>query len=353
MPRRKYHNRKVVSCSKQTKKSNSSAGKNPEFDNPLVYFAQQGKVAEVKQCINEGADVNKILECTRGYNVLFMVIMAEPFTNDHLTVMEILIAKGIDVSNHAWIEEKNQYTTLLHLAIVEENIAALDMLIKNKAKVDYNASECLPVLHWAVEQNSLKMTRALLKHRWIKNLINVKSSLCEDTTALHHAIKNGYQGIALMLIENGANVNTQDHQDLFVIHDVAATGTIKMLKVLLEKGANVNAKGFRNVSPLKMAIIHRQGEIVKVLLENGADPNMTCIGGSTALHTSVMRNEMEEDNIIGTFIFRQLMDYGAKVNVKDKQDWYPLHFASKYGKTVEVNSMLKNGALIDPMDENG
>ena len=156
-----------------------------------------------------------------------------------------------------------------------------------------------------------------------------------------------------MLIENGGNVNTQDHQDMFVIHDVAATGTVKMLKVLLEKGANVNAKGFRNVSPLKMAIIHRQGEIVKVLLENGADPNMTCIGGSTALHTSVMRNEMEEDNIIGTFIFRQLMDYGAKVNVKDKQDWYPLHFASKYGKTVEVNSMLKNGALVDPMDENG
>ena len=341
----------MVSCSIRTKKT--SATKNPEFDNPLAYFAQKGKVADVKECINEGADVNKILECTRGYNVLFMVIMAEPFTNDHLKVMEVLIANGIDVSNRAWIEEKNQYTTLLHLAIVKENIAALDMLIKNGAKVDYNASECLPLLHWAVEQSSLKMTRALLKHRWVRNLIDVKSSLCEDNTALHHAIKLGYQNIALMLIENGANVNTQDYQDMFVIHDVAATGSVKMLKVLLEKEANVNAKGFRNVSPLKMAILHRQGEMVKVLLENGADPNMTCIGGSTALHTSVMQNEMEDDNIIGTFIFKQLMDYGANVNVKDKQDWYPLHFASKYGKTVEVQSMLKNGALIDPMDENG
>ena len=85
-------------------------------------------------------------------------------------------------------------------------------------------------------------------------------------------------------------------------------GSPDVVQKLIEKGANVNAKGFENdVNPLKMAIIHRQAEVVKVLLANEADPNQTCIAEATALHTSVCKEGMEEDNIIGTFIFKQLI----------------------------------------------
>ena len=126
------------------------------------------------------------------------------------------------------------------------------------------------------------------------------------------------------------------------------------MKKLLDKGADVNAKGFKNdVSPLKMAVLHRRGEIVKVLLANGADPNQTCSAEATALHTSVSREGMEEDNIIGTFIFKQLLDKGAEVNVKDLEDVTPLHMAARYGKTVEVNYLIRHGAEIDPVNTFG
>ena len=212
----------MVSCSLQTKKSNASTTKNPEFDNPLVYFAQKGKFAEVKQCITEGADINKILECTRGYNVLFMVIMAEPFTNDHLKVMEVLIANGADASNRAWIQETQQYTSLLHLACSKQNVSALDLLIKSGAEINFKNS--LPLLHMAVHQNSLEMTQALLKHKLIRNKIDCKSKDCDDATALHYALKCGHNEIALLLIESGANVNAKDEEELYVIHAAAAKG---------------------------------------------------------------------------------------------------------------------------------
>ena len=192
-----------------------------ELHHDLVNYATKGKVAKVKQCIRDGVAVNKVLPESPGYNVLFMVIMSDPFTHDHLKVMEVLIANGADVSNRAWIQETQQYTSLLHLACSKQNISALDLLIKSGAEINFNS---LPLLHMAVHQNSLKMTQALLKHKLMRNKIDYKSKDCDDATALHYALKCGYNDIALLLIESGANVNAKDEEELYVIHAAAAKG---------------------------------------------------------------------------------------------------------------------------------
>ena len=70
------------------------------------------------------------------------------------------------------------------------------------------------------------MTQALLKHKLIRNRIDYKSKDCDNTTALHYALKHGYNDIALLLIESGANVNVKDEQDYFVIHTAAAKGNL-------------------------------------------------------------------------------------------------------------------------------
>ena len=193
-----------------------------ELHQDLVNYATKGKVAKVKQCIRDGVSVNKVLPDSPGYNVLFMVIMSEPFTHDHLKVMEVLIANGADVSNQAWIQETQQYTSLLHLACSKQNVSALDLLIKSGAEINFKNS--LPLLHMAVHQNSLKMTQALLKHKLIRNKIDCKSKDCDDATALHYALKCGHNDIALLLIESGANVNAKDEEELYVIHAAAAKG---------------------------------------------------------------------------------------------------------------------------------
>ena len=332
---------------KVPKKTNTNHS-NPQADVGLAFHATSGKVAKVKEAIRNGADVNQILDS--GVNILYMVIMSTkgPFTENHLKVMEVLIANGINVNLRSQIE--GHCVSLLHLACAMNNVQALDMLIKNGAEVD--PPNCIPLLHWTIGEGNFKMTQALLKHKLIRNRIEVRGTE-HDGTPLHHAIGLGHDDIALLLLEHNVNVNAKDNRENSIILTAAAKASGEVIKKLLEKGADVHAKGYRNANALKFAIINRRAEAVRVLLAHGADPNEACIGGSTALHTSVMKEAMEEDNIIGTFIFKQLIENGAKVNVTDHEKWYPLHLAAKYGKTLEVDCMLKNGAEIDPVECNG
>ena len=334
--------------SKSICKSKKSNANNPELDEKLVNYAKKGKVAKVKECINEGANVNKILE--DGDNVLFQVMKTIPFTEDHYKVMKILINSGIEVSLRIWDAEKKSHITLLHLACVAENIQALDLLIKSGAELNFK--DCIPLLHLTVQLGNFKMTEALLKHKLIKNKIDIQAPGYEETP-LHNAVGLGHNDIALLLIEHGSNVNAKDHEGTPIIHTAAGKSSAEVVKKCLEKGADVHAKGYGNTNPLKMAIIFRQAEIVKILLAHGADPNERCIGGSTALHTSVSKEGMEDDNIIGTFIFKQLIDNGASVNVREDNGVTPLHYAAKYGKIVEVEYLIRGGAEIDAQKDDG
>ena len=329
-------------------KKTTSNYSNPQADVPLAFHAMMGKVTKVKEAIRNGADVNQILDS--GFNILYMVIMSTkgPFTENHLKVMEVLIANGINVNLRSQIQDKT--VSLLHLACARNNVQAVDMLIKNGADVD--PPNCVPLLHWTIGDGNFKMTQALLKHKLIRNRIDVRGSE-HDATPLHHAVGLGHNDIALLLLEHNVNVHAKDNRGSSIILTAASNASGEVIKKLLEKGADVHAKGYRGVNALKYAIINRRAEAVKVLLAHGADPNQTCIGGATALHTSVSKEAMEEDNIIGTFIFKQLIEKGAKVNVKDHENWYPLHLAAKYGKTLEVDCMLKLGAKIDPVENNG
>ena len=329
-------------------KKTTSNYSNPQADVGLAYYAMTGKVTKVKESIRAGADVNQILDS--GFNILYMVIMATkgPFTDNHVKVMEVLIANGINVNLRNKIEDK--WVSLLHLACLRNNVQALDMLIKNGAEID--PPNCDPLLHWTIGAGNFKMTQALLKHKLIRNRIEVRGTEHEGTP-LHHAVGLGHNDIALLLLEHNVNVHAKDNRGSSIMCTAASNASGEVVKKLLEKGADVHAKGYRNTNALKFAIINRRAEAVKVLLAHGADPNETCVGGATALHTSVSKEAMEEDNVIGTFIFKQLIAKGAKVNVKDHENWYPLHLAAKYGKTVEVDCMLKLGAEIDPVEHNG
>ena len=126
--------------------------------------------------------------------------------------------------------------------------------------------------------------------------------------------------------------------------------------MILDKGANVNVKGFRGFTPLMQAILERHVEVVKVLLEYGANPNHTCDGNGTPLSVSVCEKDMAEnfDNA-ALKIFKLLIKYGAgaSVNTKTLNYWTPLHNASKYGKVVEVEDLIKLGADIEAKTDFG
>jgi ankyrin repeat protein len=106
-------------------------------------------------------------------------------------------------------------------------------------------------------------------------------------TALASSVYNGYDDIALLLLDAGANVNTQ---------------------------TRIYIDGTDNITPLHRAA--DRPRLVKAMLEHGADPNPRDSTGRTPLHWAVQSAVVES--------VRLLIAAGADVNVKDKDGETPL-----------------------------
>src|SRR5436190_7951472 len=124
-------------------------------------------------------------------------------------------------------------------------------------------------------------------------LIEAKANLDFDdghgASALAAAIVEGYEDLALLLIESGAKVNTKTGiyidgpGDVTPLHD-AAVDSPRVVKLLLEHGANVPARTTNGKTPLHYAVMRVNAESVRLLLAAGADPNAKDNDGRTPLY---------------------------------------------------------------------
>ena len=113
-----------------------------------------------------------------------------------------------------------------------------------------------------------------------KLLIAAKADLDSDdgygSTALDGATSNGYEAVALLLIESGAKIDTKTGvyidgpSDVTPLHNAAWHPAI--LKAMLKKGPKVNVQTSSGDTPLHYAVMANEPESVRLLLTAGADP---------------------------------------------------------------------------------
>ncbi|PID45184.1 MAG: hypothetical protein CSB47_09980 [Proteobacteria bacterium] len=77
------------------------------------------------------------------------------------------------------------------------------------------------------------------------------------------------------------------------IHDIAESGSIEDMQILLKKGININTLDEDDNTPLHFSIDRKEPEMTLFLLENGADPTIQNDEGYTALHLSVLYQNIE------------------------------------------------------------
>jgi cytohesin len=236
---------------------------------------------------------------------LFEDVVSKP---NALILVDALLQKGLDVNT------QDSKGTLLHYAIVENNVGIVYLLLK-QLKVDVNATEKLhklTPLHLAAIMGNEEIVRALLEKG-----ANVDTKNKNDESPLHLAVIAKNQEIVQVLLEKGANVDTKNKHDETPLH-LAITfceGNPAIVQVLLEKGANVDTKNKHDETPLHLAITFCEGNpaIVQVLLEKGADVNAKSNGGLTPLYMAAM-NGYEE-------IVKVLLKYNADKSVIPTDEW--------------------------------
>ena len=232
------------------------------------------------------------------------------------------------------------------------DIAAIKQHIAEGADVNEMSFE-MPPLAWAAMMGHTAAAELLLQHG-----ADVNGRNRDGNTALHLAVFLGHAETAELLIKNGADVNTKNGDgatpidllgvpwemtrfltDMFGIklkQKQVETGRAKVAKLLGAADA-FERENIPSVEEVWEAASTGNLNVVKQALANGMDANLKDPkSGDILLGTAALMGHTE--------IVALLLEHGADVNMRSKDDGTALHAAAFLGRVETVKLLLDNGA---------
>merc|ERR1711991_338185 len=152
--------------------------------------------------------------------------------------------------------------------------------------------------------------------------------------------------ISLFLLERGADIHRFCKDGNVNAFSAAnARENIDLIKEMLSRGADVNqGEGEKTITPLISSMTQGNNKLARFLLENGAHVNGRNVDKKTALIVAIQqgpgRENMERLEI--------LLEFGADLEVVDKDGFSPLGLAAFFGLVDTVKFLIKNGANVNP-----
>ncbi len=235
--------------------------------------------------------------------------------------------------------------TVLHvLAKSLDDEEILQVLLDHGAKIDQQDKDNETALHIAARCGRQQLTRILLEKG---ANICLKNSSNESPFDL--AIRRNHPEIATLIVKklpkDDPYINDPDpnQNNNTLLHKAISTENSELIEALLEKGAKVDSRDGEGKTPFDLTIGLGKAALFKIFLEKGnvADINQKYpdLQEATLLHIAVM-----EDN---SDLLKLLLEKGAQVNVKDKEDKTPIDLAAEKGKTALLKVFLEKGNVAD------
>ena len=209
----------------------------------------------------------------------------------------------------------------LLVAIKNNDIIAVNNLLKEGVNPNFQDDDGFSPLHRAIENNNLDLVKALLSYRNIDKEIK----LPRDTTAsngwylggdtpLLYASYIGNPQVVSALLDANCNIRARDDIDgAMAIHIAAANGNNEVINLLLNKDKNlINAVDNNGEdTPLHWAIMKNLDSTTELLLSQGANPNQKNSSAQTPLHYAAMYGNANAVNML-------VEKYNVDKNLKDK-----------------------------------
>ncbi|XP_054860232.1 ankyrin-3-like isoform X21 [Amphiprion ocellaris] len=253
---------------------------------------------------------------------------------------------------------------------------ALDYL-KNGVDINICNQNGLNALHLASKEGHVEVVAELIKQG-----ANVDAATKKGNTALHIASLAGQTDVVKELVNHGANVNAQSQNGFTPLYMAAQENHMDVVQFLLDNGSSQSIATEDGFTPLAVALQQGHDQVVSLLLENdtkgkvrlpalhiaarkddtkaaalllqndhNADVeskmmvNRTTESGFTPLHIAAHYGNINVATL--------LLNRGAAVDFKARNDITPLHVASKRGNSNMVRLLLERGAKIDARTKDG
>ncbi len=301
---------------------------------PLLRAIRQLRYDLARLLIQHGADVK--VEDDEGQSPLHLLIRWGDFHAGEVPFAQLLLERGADVN----ATDKNHETPLLR-AMRQGDSSMTQFLLQNGAddKVEDNEGKAPLHVLSASFHPMPKFVRLLLERG-----ADVNAKDKNDATPLLLAIRGGNEAIVRILIEHGADdkVVTNDGKTPLHMMSEGRHFMPEIAQLLLEHGADVNAKDKNHATPLFLAIPRSYlSEMVRFLLHHGADDKVENNEGKTPLHTL---SECEYYKPYHLSLAQVLLERGADVNAKDKNNATPFLLAARTGNGEIAQLLLQHGA---------
>ncbi|XP_014229917.1 serine/threonine-protein phosphatase 6 regulatory ankyrin repeat subunit B-like [Trichogramma pretiosum] len=174
---------------------------------------------------------------------------------------------------------------------------------------------------------------------------------------LRSALQNDTKWARELLIR-GADPTCVDTDGSTSLHTICRDGRVELLQSFFEvvdyhrKPVQINVRDSLGNTPLHLAVESGNVTTFELLLARGADPNSANQERSTPLHLICQR--VKKDKLIASFF--KVTDENrqtVQVNVRDRKGNTPLHLTLKNSNTWASEILLKRGADVNSVNEEG
>ena len=244
----------------------------------------------------------------------------------------------------------------LLVAVKNNDIIAINTLIKEGVNPNFVDENGYSPLHLAVINNSLDSVEALLSYKDINKEVKLPYEATLDNwylggaTPLITASYIGNADIIYTLIEAGCNMRARDDVDgAMPIHVASANGNDDAVILLLEKDKTLvnETDNNGNDTPLHWASMKDNPSTVLVLLKYGADTKIQNSDGNTALHYAAMYASSD--------VIKNIVSFDkSSVNIANNEGMYPIHYAALEDNSDALVSLVQDGgADVNIKDSTG
>ncbi|MGQ3889833.1 ankyrin repeat domain-containing protein [Legionella sp. CNM-1927-20] len=185
----------------------------------------------------------------------------EAARNGDVKYLEELLANNILL-----LDLRDHYgNTLLHLAIMNEDVVVVKFLLENGALVNVvNGAGAYP-LHFAARRGNLDLVNLLIAYEANIDCVNKmqESPLYTATLFQHREVVNA-------LLEKRANPNHRNKELRTPLHVASIQGDEEIIALLIQHKAIVDAQDEKNFTPIHEAIMNGHNNIVQKLKRSGS-----------------------------------------------------------------------------------
>lgn len=258
---------------------------------------------------------------------------------------------------------------LINYTILNNNVKATEILIKNDVKIDIIDMDNRTLLYIPIKFGYNKILEMLVN----SNIDNIGISLFEFADSngnipLNYCIQYNNVYALKLILDQTENYNIFNNEGYSPIHLAIINGNIEMCKIIFDKltafdidikaqitgetpihiavsnnnieitellmnyNPNINLQDYDNhYTPLHFSVLNNNLKIAKILLNNNADPNIQNIIGDVSLHLAIENDYM---SILDLLLNNSETKNIINVNIPNLNNDLPLHLI--FSKDVKI-----------------